>query len=335
MPALSTALPSFADIAKSLDPMQRIAPVVELLARNGAESILGYLGWRPANKLTAHQYTQRTALPTVVNRDYNQFVTPQTSKSSQLTEGMANGTTWTEVDAKLIKDLLGDPAAFRAREGVAHIEALHQWFETYFFYGNPALSSTEFTGMAARMPTLGGNCIGAGGTGGGCTSIYAVQFGDHFYGIHPKGTSGGIEHTDHGIQVVTSGTGRMTVYQSEYCWTAGVVCEDWRRVGRLANIKVSDLRAVTGTQALTADSNILKMMVRLQGLFPNGTGKGAFLANRTVRTAMQLMAQDKSQNVFGVQQATTQFGETFQQPTFLGWPVLLCDGITNNEATIV
>lgn len=337
MAALPTTRLTLADMLKYLDPKGRGAPVVELLAQRGMKEIQGYLGLQPGNLPTGHQFSVRTALPTAYLRDYNDGVTPSKSATAQLTEGMAIIEAWSEVDCAEAK-LNGQEAFYRASEGAAFIEAMWQKYVQLFMYGNAKSDSKEFNGLATRFSSLAsGNVIDCGGaTGTTNTSIYLVNFGEDFFGIYPLGSEGGLQNVDHGRQIIQFSNGnRMAAYVSQYVMNAGLVLRDWRRIVRIANINVTELRARSGTQGVGAPTNIIYAMSDATQLVPDGMGTRVFLCNRTVIACLMKIGLDKSQQVVTIEQGLTQFGKPFQQVSFLGIPLIPVDRMLNTEAKIV
>jgi GTP-binding protein EngB required for normal cell division len=52
---------------------------------------------------------------------------------------------------------------------------------------------------------------------------------------------------------------RYQAYRTHYQWKNGLVVKDWRYAVRIANVDVSDLIATTGTQAITAATQIFNV----------------------------------------------------------------------------
>jgi hypothetical protein len=123
--------------------------------------------------------------------------------------------------------------------------------------------------------------------------------------------------------------------RSLFQWDAGLVVKDWRYVVRIANIDVSDWIGVTGSQATTASTNLIKLMIRAIARIPNTTkARMAFYANRSIAEGLMIQALDRSNQALAVQPAINQFGTTIQQLTFLGIPVRLVDGLGIAETLV-
>ncbi len=326
---------TLADLTKYLGPDSKVAPVVELLAQRN--DILMDPVWMPGNLPTGHQYSVRTALPSASLRDYNEGVAPSKSAVAQQTEGMSIIEAWSEVDAAEAK-LNGEEAAFRAAEGKAFIQALEQEFARLLIYGNAKANSKEFNGIATRINSAAHtqfvNCTG--GAGSLNTSIYLAEWGEDLFGIYPKGSEGGLQHIDHGRQIIQFTNGnRMSALVSQYIWNCGLVARDYRRLVRIGNILVTDLTARINTQAIAASTNIIYKMTDAVYKLPHGDGKRVFYMNRTVHAALAKIALDKSQQVVTIQEGLTQFGKPHSWLTFLGIPLRPVDKILNTEAQVV
>lgn len=331
------------DITKRSDPNGKAARMAELL--NQTNEVLTDAVFKEGNQPFGEQVSIRTSLPTVSNRLFNQGVAPTKSTSAQIMESCAIFETRNEIDVDLVK---GDAAAFRAQEDMSFREAINQAYTTALFYGNKAVNNASFDGFAVRYSSLSApnaqNILDAGGSSGNLTSVYLVCWGDDFvYCPFPQGSVGGLLHENLGIQTVhtdagSSGTGllKMQAYVSRWQMKGGLAVKDWRCAGRIPNISVSDLLGVTGTQALTATTNILRLMLRMVYRIPyRQAGRAAFYLNRTVHSGLAIAAMDKSQNVLAVQNGMNQFGQPDSWLTFQGIPLRQVDAIINTEARIV
>jgi len=181
------------------------------------------------------------------------------------------------------------------------------------------------------------NILDAGGTGSDNTSILLVGWGgDRCFGVFPKGSKAGIEHRDLGLQEVDDDdNNKFQAYVDLFKWKNGLVVKDWRYAARIANIDVSDLIGLTGTQAITASTSIIKLMSRAIDRMPTLSGKFAFYVNRTVASHLRLIGLDKSASAVTVEAGLNQFGQTIHTTRFLGIPVRLVDKIINTEARVV
>ncbi len=338
MPTLATNNLTLADWAKRQDPNSQPARIIELLSQSN-EMIEDQV-WVEGNLPTGHRTTVRSGLPDVAWRKLNYGVQPSKSTTVQVDDTCGMLEAWSVVD-KDLAELNGDVGAFRMSEASAFLEGMNQQFAQTFIYGNGGTVPEAFTGLATRYSTIAGaangqNILDAGGTSGN-TSVWLVGWGDNtVHGIYPKGTTAGLTHTDRGLEVVTDASGgKYLGYHDRFQWKCGLALRDWRYAVRVANINVADLTALTGTQAATAATELVKMMSRAIDRIPNFGGiRPVFYANRTVRSLLRIQAMQKSQSALSIQNGLSQFGMPMSTMAFQGIPIRLSDAILNTETKI-
>jgi hypothetical protein len=93
--------------------------------------------------------------------------------------------------------------------------------------------------------------------------------------------------------------------------------------------------ALTGTQAITAATSIIKMMSRSIDRLPTQTGNMSFYVNRTVASHLKIIGLEKSNQAVTIEPALTQFGANIMETRFLGIPVRIVDQLVENEARVV
>jgi hypothetical protein len=339
MAVLSSSNLTLADWAKRTDPEGRVPVIAELLSQSN--EILEDCVFKEGNLPTGERVVIRTGLPAVYWRALNQGIPNSKSTTAQVDEACGILEARSEVDKDLAM-LNGNTAQFRLSEDVAFLEAMNQTQATTMFYGNPAIEPKSFLGLAARYSAapgssgIGQNIIEGGGTSTDNTSVYLVVWGDNtVYCPFPKGSTAGLMHEDLGEQTVYDGSNRLQAYATRYQWKNGLVVKDWRYVVRIANIDVSDLVGVTGTQANTAATDLVKLMARAMYRIPNmSMGRAAFYMNRTVHSGLAVKAMDRSQNVLAVNQGLSQFGTPYSWLSFLGVPCRRVDALINAEARL-
>lgn len=330
------------DIAQSMDPDGRVAKCAELLTQRN--EVLLDMPWMEGNLPVGHQGTIRTGLPASVWRSFYQGVPPSKGSRAKITDACAMLEARSEVDADEA-NLNGNAAAFRMSEAIGFTESLNQTMAQALFYGNMATNPEQFNGLAPRYSSLsatnGVNIIDAGGSGSDNASIWLVVWGENTVtGIFPKGSQAGLMHQDLGeIDAFDANGNRFRALSDLWKWKCGLHVKDWRCVIRIANIDVSDLIAQTGTQASTASTNIIKVMIRALARVPfAGMGTPVFYANRTLKEMLSIHALDKSQNAMAVQDAVRQFGEvsvSVPELRFLGVPIRTVDQLLTTEARVV
>lgn len=325
MATLSTGQLTLADWSKRIGPDGKIDPIAELLSQTN--EILEDVVFKEANQPTSHVVAVRTGLPAVYWRAYNQGVPSSKSTTAQVTEPCAMLEARSHIDAKLL-ELNGNSAQFRLSEESAFIEAMNQEMTGKLFNGNVGADLKTFSGLATRYSSTtagnGSNVILAGGTGSDNASIYLVVWGEQtVFCPFPKGSRAGLRSRDLGEESVQDASGNWyQAARSLFQWDTGLVVKDWRYIVRIANIDVSDWVGVTGTQATTAATNVIKLMMRAIARIPNfSMGRAAFYCNRSIQEGLMIQALEKSQNALSVQEALSQFGQKMNQLTFMGIPV--------------
>ena len=336
MSTLDGSLHTIYDWAKMLAPNGSIAKVAEVLGQKN--QIIDKILFKEGNLPTGHRATIDTALPAPVWRMLNQGVAPTSGNTAQIDFQCGMLADRSHVDVKLAKPN-GNEKAYRMSRAKQHLEGMSQEMAATMFYGS-ASAPTEFVGFSnyytSTSAANGENILLAGGASTDNTSIYLMGFGEGVYGIFPKGSSAGLNHRDLGEDDVDDDAGNpYRAYKDLFEWDAGLVVEDWRYGARIANIDVSDLLALTGTQAITASTGVVKLMTRLIDRIPDLEAcTPYFMVNRTVASNLRIAAMDMSSSAVTIEKATNQFGKTIHQLTVHGIPVAINDCISNAESAI-
>lgn len=338
MATLSTGQLTLADASKRLSPDGKIDPIAELLSQQN--EILEDVVYLEANQPTSHVVSVRTGLPAVYWRQYNAGVPSSKSTTAQITEPCAMLEARSHIDAKLLK-LNGNSAAFRLSEESAFIEAMGQEMVGKLFNGNVGVDQKTFSGLATRYSSTsagnGGNVILGGGSGSDNSSMYLVVWGDQtVFCPFPKGSQAGLQTRDLGEESVADANGAWyQAARSLFQWDSGLVVKDWRYVVRIPNIDVSDWVGVTGTQATTSATNLIKLMMRAIARIPNfRMGRAAFYANRSIAEGLMIQALEKSSSALGIKPAMTQFGTEINTLQFMGIPIRTVDQLGIAESLV-
>jgi hypothetical protein len=338
MATLATGQLTLADWAKRADPDGRIAAVAELLSQTN--DILEDAVFQEGNLPTGHRVTVRTGLPTVYYRALNAGVPTSKSTTTQVDESCAMLEARSYIDKKLAM-LNGNTAAFRLSEDRAFLEAMNQAQALGLFTGNPSVDQKQYLGLSARYSSLSAgnaqNILNAGGVGSDNASVWLVCWGpETVFCPFPKGSQAGLQHQDLGEEAVRDASNNeYQALRTLYQWDNGLVVKDWRYVVRIPNIDVSDWLGVTGTQATTAATNVVKLMSRALDRIPNmAMGRCAFYANRSIYSGLRLQALEKSQQVLSINDALTQFGLPRKETQFLGVPLRMCDALGVAETLV-
>lgn len=333
MAVLSTANPTLLDLAKRLDPDNKIAPVVELL--NETNEILTDMTWLEGNLLTGHRTTVRTGIPEPTWRKMYGGVQPNKSTTAQVTDDTGMLEAYAEVD-KALADLNGNTAEFRLSEDRPHIEGMNQTISDTLFYGNSGLTPEAFTGFSPRFNSRNAavanaeNVIHGGGSGTDNGSIWLIIWGPNtVHGIVPKGSKAGLQVKDLGevtIENADGQGGRMQAYRTHYRWDAGLTVRDWRYVVRIANIDKSDLTTTGDTGA-----NLPDLMFEAIERIPNlSLGRAAFYMSRGMRTKV------RQQSAKAVRNSTLTIEQVGGVPvmSFHGIPIRRVDSLAADEALV-
>lgn len=337
MATLGASVLTISDWAKRLDPDGKTAKIAEVLSQTN--EMVNDMMWKEGNLPTGEQTTIRTGLPAVYWRLMNQGVPNSKSTTAQVTEQCGNLQARSQIDQDEA-ELNGNTNDYRLSESMAFVESMAQEFASTLIYGSAA-NPEEFVGLANRYTSTsdsnGQNIISAGGSGADNTSIWLCGWGaKSMYGIFPKGSKAGLTHEDLGLgDAFDSSDNRYRAYMDLYKWKGGLTVKDWRYAVRIPNIDVSDLAGLTGTQAITASTSIIKLMSRAIDRLPTMAGiTPVFYANRTVLSHLRLIGLEKSSSAVTVEPAINQFGQDIHQIKFLGIPVRINDAITEAEAVV-
>jgi len=317
MTTLSAIHPTLLDFKNRLDPDNKIATIIEMLAQTN--EIIEDMVWLEGNLPTGHRTTVRTGLPTPTWRKLYGGVQPTKSTTAQVTDSTGMLEAYAEVD-KALADLNGNTAAFRMSEDRAHIEGMNQEFASTLWYGNESTEPEAFTGFAPRFNDQaalnGENIITSAATPDGTdnTSMYLIVWGENtVHGIYPKGSTAGLQMTDKGqvtVENIDGNNGRAEAYRTHYRWDCGLTVRDWRYVVRI-NFDYEDLvkDAATGP-------DLTDLMVQALEIVPSlSMGKPAFYMNRSVRSWLRRQMINKTKN------------STLAFDTHAGKRVLTFDGV--------
>lgn len=319
------------DIAKRLDPNGKIARIAEVL--NTDCPLLQDMPWVEANGVDGHLITQRSALPSLTWRKYNQGVAPTKSATAQFTEtcGMLDGVS--KVDVALAARN-GNAAEFRASEDLAFVASYKRTLETAFFYASQKTNPEQITGLAPRLDALSGIPYASqvlpfgAAAGNDSASVWLVGWAPKkVYGIYPKGSQAGLKMDVLQDDMVDDGTGsgaEFLAHRSKFSWQCGLAVEDARYVVRIANID-DDVIASTG------NALILKMVDALHQIQSLEDCNPVFYVNRQINAFLHKQALDSAKN------GTL----TFDNPAggrrivrFAGVPVHQTDALLFTEAAL-
>ncbi len=317
MATLSAIHPTLLDFKNRLDPDNKIATIIEMLAQTN--EVIEDMVWMEGNLPTGHRTTVRTGLPTPTWRKLYGGVQPTKSTTAQVTDSTGMLEAYAEVD-KALADLNGNSAAFRMSEDRAHIEGMNQEFANTLWYGNESTEPEAFTGFAPRFNDQsamnGENIITSAATPDGTdnTSMWLVVWGENtVHGIYPKGSTAGLQMTDKGqvtVENIDGANGRAEAYRTHYRWDCGLTVRDWRYVVRI-NFDFEDL-----VKDAASGPDLTDLMVQALEIVPSlSMGRPAFYMNRSVRSWLRRQMINKTKN------------STLAFDTHAGKRVLTFDGV--------
>lgn len=296
----------------------------------------------------AYEYTQVVKLPTPSRRSYNQGVAASLSGVAKQTATCVEYADWVKFD-KSLADLNGNSAEIRAQEVGMHMQGLGQTLASDLFYGAKSTDPTQFNGLAtiyntvtAATSNIATNVIDGGGTGSDNTSLWLLTWGPkQIHTIYPKGSTAGIFHKDYGdLPALDSNNLEFPALRDWISWKIGLAIHDWRFAVRACNIDVSDLNTANAANLIT----LMTQMVYKPPIMPRGVapvqdsdayprlemGRSAFYCNRTLRTYLDLQAQNKTNVLLRMEE-----WEGHNVTTFRGIPIRTVDAITDSETRVV
>lgn len=317
----TTDVPTLANIAKQIDPNGDMMIVVDVLSETNA--ILDILPFQMANGRTYHKVVRSASEPTGTFRGYNEGVSKESGKDQEALEPLGMLDSISEADVALVKTA-PDPQVFRMNHARKFMRGMSKTLAATYIYGDADKTPQKFTGLSPRMDAIDSEFVfGAGGTGSDVTSIYVVIPGiDKVYGVFPQGSEFvGIEHEDRGIDLVLdTNSKKFRAYVDYFSATQGLVVEDPRCIGRIANIETS------GTSNIFDED----LLIELLNNMPDEGSGAVILCNKTIKTQAEIRLKDKNNVNWSVEEGLG--GRKWMH--FRGQPVRIVEQIVNTENAI-
>lgn len=337
MTTLNLLYRSLADMAKLKAPDGSTLTIAEILQQS--TPMIEDMPVMEGNLQTGHKTALRTELPTSTFVKYYQGIPPTKGKRQTVTFTAARQRQLAEIDADLLK-LDNNENVALMDASIEHIMGMGQDWEDEVIYGTKD-EPEKIVGLAATYDHLsttetdvGYNVIDAGGAGSDNTSMWFIYWGSrNIHGFYPKGSAAGISKKDYGTELVPApdAAGQYEARRILFKFDGGLAIPDWRSVVRIANIDVSEL-ADAGESGYDG-APLLNLLIRADNHFKpavKNMGRPRIYANRTVMTALDLIANNKTQLAI----ASSQDVEGKAKLSFRGIPIRLADRIINTEAEV-
>lgn len=319
------------EMMKGISPSGNVMRVAEILTETN--EIMSYLPWQPTNDTFAHKVLRRLSRPTGSWRKVNKGVSTEAPRTVAAWETLGMLESNAIIDEVLIKNT-PNPAQALSNQYKTYVEGMGEHFVDTLIYGSTEDTPEEFTGLAARMNALdtNGNVLDGGATGSACTSVYVIIPGPTtVYMAYPKNDSPnvGVVFEDLGRDLVSDAIGsnlhttsQYMAYRAHFKMQGGLVVEDPRCIGRIANI------ATSGGSNLFNENLLITLLNRM----PN-KGRGAVIcANSTIITQAEIALKDKPNVNFTSGGGEGLAGDPMMR--FRQKPIIMVDAILDTEAAI-
>lgn len=315
--------------------------IIEMLNDTSRDILMDFM-YLECNDGTKNTHSIRTGLPTLAWGALYKGIPQSKSGTQQVddTTGFVEGLS--SVDIRLL-EIAKDKNKLRASESRPFVEAMAQELVTALFYHNPATNARLPKGLGARFGQLansgaGNQIVDAGGTGSDNTSVWFAEWGDQgVCALYPEGTSAGITQEDMGRQRVQDEEGNPYFVLEELIKAhMGFAVKDWRRVSRVANIDVSDLKAGTVDIYKFLRSAYYKLHSRRVSKVrdQSATGNLVMYANKDVLEALDAEGTNSgaSDNFARLRPMEIQGKEVM---SYRNIPIRETDALLNTEARVV
>jgi hypothetical protein len=311
------------ELAKNIAPNGQLHKVAAILERT--YRIWDDMPWFQANDIFSHVSAQEYSEPEGELRTFNDGVGNVSVETQEVRDILSMMEAYSDSDKAMV-DAAPNPQAFRNGRAARILRGIGKSWIELLFYGNNGTNSKSFNGLAVRLNSLAAsaNVIGAGGTGNDLTSIYVSRWGEGAaWCAYPRGSSLGLEHRDLGeITAVTASGKKFQAYRDWFKIYGGLVVEDPKAIGRLANIETS------GTTN-TFDEDLLIQLLNQMSPDEDFSSMGIY-CNSTIKTQMEIRLKDKTNVNYTMDQGLAPGGVL----KFKGIPVRLCECILNTEDAI-
>lgn len=317
------------ELTARIDPNGNAARIAEVLTQKN--QILDDIPWSESNETFSNRTVRRSAEPTGSYRRLNAGVAWEASKTVPIVDVIGMLESYSKVDVRLAEAAPGGPNAFRSQEDMAFVAGMGKTFTESLLYGNAAELPEEFTGFFPRMnATTDTNVIDAGGSGSDTTSILVVTWGlDMCHGIYGRGSQGGLQMHDEGLQVIESSTSTTVPHTlmnrwfvTHFAWEGGLVVRDPNGMGRIVNIE----SAKAGTSNIFSEDDLIDLLVEME----TGPTTRIYMHRNIMAQAWKRL-KDKNNVFFGRNEGLDAGGMPLN---FNGFPIRQVDQMSILETAI-
>lgn len=346
MAVRNATIPTLIDVVNEQAPDGSLLHIAEVL--QSADPIMEDIGWQRGNLDTGMRVGVRTKEADATFRRVNQGVLPSKGATRSVDETAALLESRGQVDRKLAV-MSGDPAAYRKRQGVPHIQGMQREFTDTLLYGNEFANDTEFTGLITRFNELANpQVLDGGGTGNDLRSVLLVGWSDTTVsGIVSKNATSGLMHFDETTNLALAADGypvgdpvedgitpgaTYLAYRDRWAWECGLMVEDPRFVVRGANINLDTIKYDPDADAgdLWLEGFMIDMVSRFGVGDPLNTTNAAFYVPRELESWLRKQAAYGKRTLAG----WTEIGGR-KIVSFDGIPVRRLDALNTSEAEVV
>jgi len=313
---------TIAEVLKRLDPNGSLAQIAEVLQETN--DILMDAPFMEGNDMWSNKTTRRASEPSGTWRKFNAGIDKERSETVEVVDTIGLLEARSEIDMEIINSF-PDKSAARSQEDMAFVEGLGKEMVATMLYGDATDDPEEFTGLSPRLDSLNSsayNVIGAGGSGGDTTSIFVVDWSPSTcFMAYPRGTKGGLEHIDRGIETVLDGSSKpFLAYVSVFKWRAGLVVRNFKSIGRIANIEVS------GASNIFDEDDLIDLLTRMT----RGPGRRIYV-NQSIEAQMWKRLKDKTNVYLSAADGLDAGGAPMR---FNGVPVRMVEQILDTETAV-
>lgn len=331
MSVLANNYLTLVDLLKQTAKDTVVADIAEIMSQSS--DLIKDAHVMECNDGTKHLSVIRHGLPKGVFRKLYGFVPTEKSTTENVTDNTGMLEAYSVIDVDLVEKA-NNPKQFRLNESKAFIEGMSQTAQETIIYGNMADDNAAFNGLAVRYgaisdkkENIGFNVVDAGGTGNDNTSIWLVTWGEQDTALlYPKGSKGGLDHKDDGIQVETNDKGaKRKVYQDHFKHDLGLTVKDWRSTCRVANISVEKL--IAGQVDILA--LLRKAYFKVKTHIRKSGQKTFIYVNSTIAEALDKAAADKSNVTLNIKEY-----DGMDIVHYKGIPIRVIDQILETEEQV-